>query len=740
MRALTNKRIRDPLPEHNGYQICDDLQRFRNTILRTWKKAYIYDNHAKIARISAGFDIETTRVQDRAYMYHWQFSFNKILICGRTWEKFVELVDMLNTWLNWQKAIIIVWVANLGHEFSFLGPRFQWKNIFAVATHEPLKAKTGRIEFRECLSISGQGGLKNLAKNYTTTQKAVNDLDYSVSRNSMTELSITELGYCYADVEILSEWGDYVFSNFPDNSLRIPLTATGIVRSHILKAAQDTGRYEDIRKAIWDMFPQTVEEYNYIMLRLFRGGYTHANMWYAGSVEKNIIGVDFTSSYPAVMLHNENYQRTSFVRTQLQHDGVHITDERIRSGEMCCWFVAKFYGIRATTEHSIESKHKLDEVVNGKFDNGRLYYADMIQVALTETDYKVYEMFYEWDALEIIDARTAFCGPLPEYVLKPMRHFYKIKSRLKRSGQDGTIEYINAKSICNSMYGCTVTRLKFLEAKYNQDTHEWKEEPQDKSYDELRKNQILSPYWGIQITSNARYALLSTIFRLENQTDEDLTDEDLTDDQSDGPQVLYCDTDSIYMFDSPRNRAIIAEYNDSIMRLNAKYEKEFDDLGCFDWVGKDKKTGEPFHYLFKSLGAKRYVKYHDGVAEVTVAGLPKGALEKMLVRPFATDNSYIAYENPKKKEGRLGFVDIDDLFDSFTDSMLLNCEISMKNRIKYNPDRHSDTVTDPDGNTEIMTEESSAAIVPTSFQLTMEPFYKQLIEVIMKERRKPLEN
>ena len=725
MRSAVNKRKKEPLEIHNGYTIYTDLQRFRSEVLRKVRKSYIYDNHVKIIRVSSGFDIETTRVLDKAYMYHWQFSFNKCVITGRTWDTFTELVEMLNTWLSWQKAILIVWVANLGHEFSFIGPRFPWKSIFAVATHEPLKARTDRVEFRECLSISGAGGLANLAKNYTTTKKAKGDLDYTQLRNSQTQLTQTEKEYCYADVEILSEWSDYVFGDYSDKGLRIPLTATGIVRSYILKAAQEKGRYDDIKRAIWEMFPQTPEQYNYIMDSLFRGGYTHANVYYAGTVEKNIIGADFTSSYPAVMLHNQNYQRTPFVKTQLQTDGVHITDERLN--DMCCWFVARFYGINSTTMHSVESKHKLNDYRNAEFDNGRLIAADMVQVALTETDYKIYEMFYTWDRIEILDAQTAFRGPLPEYVLGPLRHFYTIKSRLKRAGEDGSIEYVNAKAVCNSMYGCCVTRLNFLEAVYDQQTHTWSEQEQDKTYDELRKNQILSPYWGIQITANARYNLLKTIYELDGSGD-----------QTAEPQALYCDTDSVYMIDTPRNRAIIAAYNKQMQALNADYPEEFDDIGYFDWIAKRKEDGEPAHFLFKSLGAKRYVKYHDGVAEVTVAGLPKGALERMLVRPFATDNCYIAYEDPRRKKGRIGFVDIDDLFNAFNDYMLLSCEYSLKNRVKYNPEPHSDTVTDADGNTEIMTEESSAAIVPTQFKLTMEPHYVELIEKIMKERRLPI--
>lgn len=729
MRAVVNKRLKEPLEEHNGYTIYTDIDRFRAEVLRKVKKSYVYDNHSKYIRLSAGFDIETTRVESRTYMYHWQFSAGKAVLTGRKWADFVRLVEILNTWLEWQKAIILVWVANLGYEFSFMCARFKWANIFAVDTHEPLKARTGRVEFRECLSISGQGGLDNLSKNYTTTKKAKGDLDFTKRRNSLSPLDTTERGYTWADVEILSEWGCYIFENFCDKGLSIPLTATGIVRSHIKQAAQESGKYEEIVKAVNALFPQEREQYNYIMQYLFRGGYTHGCVWYVDIPEEDVIGADYTSSYPAVMLHDSNYQRSPFKHTRLENDGKYITDSRLQN--MCCWMIVQFYGIKQTTYHAIESKHKIAAEQNAQYDNGRLMKADFIEVALTEKDYAVYCMFYEWDSIIIKDANVARAGKLPDYVLKPLMHFYEIKSRLKAAGLDGTIEYVNAKAICNSMYGCCVTRLKFAEAKYNPETKQWEERENKKCYDELRKKQILSPYWGIEITSNARYNLLKTIYEIDKNQDE--------------PQVLYSDTDSIYAKDSPRTRKIIEQYNAEIFRQNEPLPAGFRDLGAFDWIGTD-TDGNPLHYTFKTLGAKRYVKYcPEKGAEITVAGLPKHALEKLIVRPFATDRSYILYENPKKKKGKIGFVDVSELFDSFRDEMFLACDYSEKSRAVYYPSKYdqwegarTDIVEDEWGNVEEMEELTYVTIMPTEFKLKMDDIFKRLVEKILEERRKPV--
>lgn len=732
MRSLTNKRIREPLEMHGEYTIYTEIERFRSEVLRRSKKKYIYDTHRKILRISAGFDIETTRIETRTYMYHWQFSFGKSILTGRKWSDFVQLVEILNKWLAWQKAIIIVWVANLGYEFSFMCSRFSWKSVFAVDAHEPLKARTDRVEFRECLSISGQGGLQNLAKNYTRTQKAKGDLDFTKIRNSMTPLDDTERGYTWADVEILSEWGDYIWDNFADKGLQIPLTATGIVRSHIKAAAEETGRYEEIRQIIQGFFPQDRRQYNYIMQYLFRGGYTHANVWYVDCIEDDVIGADYTSSYPAVMLHNDCYQRSPFKQIELQHDGHHITDHRLQ--DMCCWMVVRFYDIKRTTYHSIESRHKLAAERGAKFDNGRLTSADMIEVALTELDYAVYEKFYEWSRLEVVDANAAAKGKLPEYVLKPLRHFYEIKSRLKAAGLDGTVEYANAKAIVNSMYGCCVTRLKFMENKWDPESKLWKSVENKKDYDELRKRQILSPYWGIEITSAARFNILMSIWEIDGLESPDPE-----------PAVLYSDTDSLYGKDSKRLREIIAKLNEKTAAMNADLPPEFADLGCFDWIGKDKQ-GEPYRYRFKTLGAKRYLKWcPQKGAECTVAGLPKHALENLIAKPFGSENSYILYEDPKHKKGRIGFVDVDELFDMFRDNMFLACDYSEKSRALYYPNQHdpwdgmrTDIVTDEYGNTEEMGEYTYVTILPVAFKLKMDRVFMELVNEVLKERRMPV--
>jgi len=708
--------------------------------LNNKKPQFVYSQHKKYIRIRCGFDIETTRIGDYAFMYHWQLSWNDDTLLLRTWSDFELLLQRVNAWLEPKKAYLLIWVANLSHEFSFLCRRFHWDKIFAKESRTPLTAVTGRSEFRECLSISGQGGLANLAKNYCQTQKKINDLDYTKPRNSQTELTETEEGYCIADVQILAEWADYIFKEFSDKKKDIPLTSTSIVRSDIRAAAEATGQIEQIRAAVNHLYPDR-DTYNYIMQYLFRGGFTHANCWYVFAHWENAIGVDFKSSYPAVMLQSGlcYYPMTKFISCSCECDGQDITDPKLQT--KCMLLVLDFDGIENRTNHSIESEHKIIKMQDAEIDNGRLRKAEKIRVLINEVDYGVYKRFYKWRKITVVKALCAERGHLPNYVTKPLQRYYKIKEDLNKRGLSHTIEYKNAKARLNSFYGCMVTRLNFTDWKYDQDTGEWKPEESKKTYEKMIENQILCPYWGIYITSWARARLLHIVADMDPDKSEN--------------NVIYCDTDSIYFDDTSRNRAIIAAWNEKIRQYNRSYlQDEFAKIGTFDWIDEN-KDGSPVRYEFKTLGAKRYIKYHDGIAEITVSGMKKTSYERAICQPFATDHSYPVFETVEDPDGtrrqqRLGYVDIKDLFDYFTDEFLLSCDDSMKLCSKYDTepakrgkdhktyqDEYTATVTDDQGHTELMSEKSGVALVPIPFKIRMNEMYLILLQQVLDERRKP---
>ena len=697
------------------YRVYTDVSEWAAT-LRSWPSCYDCQ-YRKWLRTAASFDIETTRIGKRAFMYHWQFGFGDQIILGRTWDQYQILIYYLQNYLEKYKAHLIVWVANLGHEFSFLCKRFEWKKVFARAPHQPLTADTGYIQYREALSLSGIGGLKQLAKQYTITKKASGDLDYDTQRNSHTPLTEKERGYCIADVAILLEWGEYCLQRWIDSSRKksrkIPLTSTGICRQAVKDAAGKD--LEAVQREARLCYPTTPARYNFIMTWLFRGGYTHANVYWSDEEVPDVIGADFTSSYPAVMLHNQ-YPVGRFFPINLRTVCDDIKDPKMDS--LCIWMIVKFSHIESTTMHHIESMHKIIRSEIAYRDNGRLIAGEGVIVALTDVDYRIYKMFYRWTGMQIIAAWGCNKAPLPEYVTRPLIDAYTQKCELKRQHMDGTPEYQQAKSMVNSYYGMTVQRLSFMDYTYNE-RDGWQEAPTKRPYSDLIKDVFLSPWWGIWVTAHARYQLLAMVHRLDPDPLHN--------------NVLYCDTDSIYMIASPDNISAIAEYNTEIAKLNASLPVCCDDLGCFDWIDNRKL------YRFKTLGAKRYIKLDaDGHATVTVAGMRDGTYLDYLAEDDPPDEPYIEIKRQDRDaDGNeidiLKYVPISSFFAHFEDHLMLDMYTSGKTTALYTEKPYSAIVAG-----EEMEEMCGCAIYPIPFEIRMDQMYLDLIEKVHRERRRPV--
>lgn len=561
--------------------------------------------------VPMGFDIETTNtcVPDGhfGYMYHWQLAFNDLIILGREWWEFEELIARIvkiNKLSSNRR--IICWIANLSFEFQFLRKRFEITEVFAREKRQPLKALINAgIELRDCLALTG-GSLYSLAKDYTTTQKLVGDLDYAIERNAHTPLDQVERGYCINDVWILAEWAIYTFETYLRNGIDIPLTKTGILRNKIKKTVEDSGKKKEIMGAIQACMPDE-QLYRNMMAYLFRGGFVHACARFCKMTLRNIYSFDETSAYPAAI-----YQSDHFPTRFFQYQG----DPRKIDTKKYCWIaVFDFYCLKAKTHHSIESKSKCIEIEgNRTIDNGRICYADHIKVFLTDLDYRIYDLFYSWRDIEITYVWRARSTRLPGYLINNMVTDYKSKNDLKRRGLKDTIEYALSKEAVNSYYGMMVTRLYESEVSYADD--QWAIVP-GKSYEKQIQNLFLLPQWGIYVTAIARYRLLVMTFRLHLY-------------------VVYNDTDSIKLTCYNNHvRRILAEYNQKLINLNNQLsggDPDLFNLGTFDYEGCYRR--------FKTLGAKRYIYYDDsGSLHAVISGLPDAAEHlKASHKPFDTFN------------------------------------------------------------------------------------------------------
>lgn len=633
----------------------------------------------KLAKAYCGFDIETTNMIDRennvkeAYMYHWQFSFNDIVIYGRKWKEFKYIINKIEKVNGFRDNVkMIVWVANLSFEFQFIRKWLHVTRLFAKEERQPLLVEhNGWLQFREALSISG-GNLEQLAKDYCKTQKLVGDLDYSIKRNSCTLLTEKEKAYCENDVVILKEFSEYIFDKYIIPNRKIPMTKTGLLRDEVKTNIKDLKKVNDI---MMQLFP-TEKEYRICMNWLFRGGYVHSNVLHTGMMLYDVYSYDITSSYPAVMLHNDNYPVSRFAKKEINSE----SELQELCGKYAVYFIAEFENIKNKTLHSIESRNKIiDYSKDAVFDNGRLVKASYIKVMLTDVDYKIYNLYYQWEEINVTFCKYAKRGKLPNYLLITLSDEYTKKATLKKQGKQDTTEYMISKQKVNSFFGMCVTRFHFDNIAYEND--EWTTTNDFDYLNEVSK-QFLSPFWGIWVTANARYSILTNLHKI-------------------GEDVVYCDTDSLKYLNHEKHIKVFEKWNAKMEEINRKMCEErhldfeiFQDLGCFDLDGK--------YDQMKTLGSKRYLVKENGKYKATIAGLPKKVIPSLAKKGI----------NP---------------FDLFENEMEIDIADSHKLTTCYNDNETSCMV---DG--ELMTEKSSVALYEIPFKLSITNEYKNYINYIMQ--------
>lgn len=617
------------------------------------------------------FDIETTndRETESAYMYIWMLGVGDQVYTGRTWEEYFTCISILR-----QKMLgmLIIGIHNMGFEMSFMLP---WlykagviQKLFAKAKYEPLEViTTDDICYRDTMALTNMS-LSALAKAYCVTQKLTGDLDYDIPRNSNTQLTDTELGYCENDAKILCEFMEYLHREYTAAGRRIPLTSTGIVR-RMLKDGLVGWAYKNACKDIKRLYPKTLFEYEYIMEYLFRGGYCHAQTAICNMILSDVDSDDLKSAYPAEMPHRR-YPITPFRRIPATTALSHI--ERGEAVIMVC----EFTEITATTAHVIESKHKCIYHELAEWENGRLYHAHKLIVMLTDVDFQIYQMFYIWDDLKITGAKSAVKGPLPDYLLQPLFHVYAEKERigamLKEDPDNNDLrqQYQSIKGKLNAFYGMTVARLNLDSVDYI--NGEWVDVP-GSDYDTEISRSILSPYWGIYITAYTRLTILTAIHAL-------------------GDDAYYSDTDSVK---HKGDRSYFEQFNRTIEDVNRRMCKKYKlDFEVFRKLGQFEQ--ERSYDKFKVLGAKRYAYIIDGHAACTVAGLPK-----------KTFSDYAEKVGARKA------------LTNFRPS--LRFTVSGKNAHKYNKE------TTAYINGELMHEYGSCYIYPVSFNMTVEHAFLRAI-------------
>lgn len=762
------------------------------------------------------FDIETN---PDGTSWVQQFTINKTTIICHNWDDTMNVFEIIksemeNIQIKDVYAIATICIANLSFEFQYLRKRLDdYVNVFATRKRKPLYVTTKRLHFIDPLRLSNSS-LEKLSELYNLpTKKAfemvngkkIMDLDYSKYRTSKWVLSDKEKEYVCNDVEILADFYNWCIINYIDNGVDIPATATGIDRDTINQLAREelteikmvtdkkTGKQKKRRfptnlgKRIAKLFPETKREYDDLMMYTFVGGYTKSNFLYTGVELTNVNGVDFTSSYPSVMMFDK-FPMYPFRDDQNLKDAVlpngkilkgTTIDDIIIQGKNGLASIQKirFYELEAITTHSIQSASKCyeytecDKKVSDMIekyhciiDNGRIFYSKQLTVSLTELDIETFKEFYTWKRYEIIERKISCKDYLPDYIRKTVIIYYQFKAVLKKQGLDGTTEYQIAKAMVNALYGMMCEKLHIEQDvvnPYNKDDVWQKsiqlvdtdylyafstmgisgdfENPEKfenavKRMERIYKgteltNKFLSPYWAVYTTAYARRNLLKNVFKAREE-------------------VIYCDTDSMYFIDNGISRQIMKDWNDEIHKRNTKlinewnikqkfdrklYDAENDveikekylhdthgillenliDLGEFDMIN-------PYanYSRFKTLGCKRYLKtgltkdkQTGELIEMTtavIAGLPKKAL-----LDYAKEIN-------------------NDPYEIFNHGMSIpNC----KKAHEYIDDEYSTTVTDEQGNTEVMHELSAVRIYDIDFSMKLSEQYVMLLSMVKDDMR-----
>lgn len=677
-----------------------------------------FDNYSKTVKkyfnVESAFDIETSSVmleneQKFAFMYEWTFGIkDKNFICyGRTWEEFKDLCRQLQEYfLLDSEHILVVYVHNLSYEFQFMRKYFNWLDVFAVDERKPVKALCSYgIEFRDSYILSGYS-LEKLAENLVShnIKKLVGDLDYNLTRTYITELTENELAYCNNDVEIVLAYINEQIEQY-GSITKIPMTNTGRVRNFVKDKCYFTeknhrksskGKYQRYKELMNELTLTTGE---YTMLkRCFMGGFTHASMLYSGKLLHDVASIDFTSSYPYVML-SEKFPMSKPEKAKPTKEQFlkWVNDDNV--GLM---FVVRFKGLQSKLSfETYLSESKCDVLENPIINNGRVFKADTVQTTITDIDFKILYKCYTWDSIEIANVHKFYMQYLPKPILLAIVELYEKKTTLKDvSGKE--VEYLVNKGMLNSVYGMCVTDIVRDNISYKDD---WQLEKYtiEMMNEQIEKynsssNRFLYYPWGVWVTAYARKNLWNGILEI-------------------GIDYVYSDTDSVKFLNYEKHKEYINRYNLDVERKLKKMCKfrqiEFERLKPKTIKGVEKMIGvwdfEGIYTHFKTLGAKRYLvrSKKDEKLHLTVAGLSKqNGVEYML---------------------RICNNDYEKVFANFNDDLYIPENETGKHTHTYIDSPITSMITDYQNNVVEVTALSGVHLSPCEFTLSISQQYSKFL-------------
>lgn len=505
--------------------------------------------------------------------------------------------------------------------------------------------------------------------------------------------------YCNNDIEIITA---YIKEQIEQNGdiTKIPLTNTGRVRKYVKDSCYYTsknhkksnkGKYIRYRAIMNDL---TLNVDDYIQLKkAFMGGFTHANSLYSGRVLENVTSIDFTSSYPSVML-SEKFPMSRPKAIEIK--SVQHLEELGK--EFGLIFDIRLIGIKSKLpQENYISESKCTELEKPVINNGRVFSADLLTMTITNIDYEIISQCYEWEEIYISNAKMFHMGYLPKSIIESVLTLYEKKTVLK--GVEGKeVEYLLSKGMINSVYGMTVTDIIRDEHIYNDEG--WDKEPADimEQIDKYNnsKNRFLYYPWGVWITAYARKNLWTGIIAV-------------------GHDYVYSDTDSLKLLNYKNHAEYINLFNayiyDKMVTMCNEYKINPERLSPENQKGQKLLIGiwdyEGTYSRFKTLGAKRYLVEDSGELHLTLAGLSKQNGIKYMIEKSKFDNTKV--------------------FNMFNDELYIPADKTGKMTHTYIDYKKSETITDYLGNSILVEAETGVHLSKCDFTLSISKQYGEFL-------------
>lgn len=582
-------------------------------------------------------DIESSTINKRtkepiAFAYSITVYIDGYAIMFRTWREYGYFLSRLTGLMGldeWHR--LVCYIHNLPYEFQFMRSFFPIEEVFATQKRKVVKCLSGGIEYRCSYKMTNMSldKLTSSLPNIKHGKLDGDDFDYTKLRLPSTKITPNEADYIFNDVAGLYECVKFKIESDNYNIATIPLTSTGFVRNKLRRAMNENPENRQNLKAC------QLDQLTYGLLReARRGGNTHCSPVWSCKPLDDLISMDMSSAYPAVMIQCK-FPSTKFIPIKKPQEFEKYVETK------ACILDVTFTNICVKTVRSVPyiAKAKCTQLRNIDGDNGRVLSADKLSMVITDIDYKIIRDTYEFD--DYVECRYCYISDydyLPLELRLLLRKQYEEKTTLKDKDE---YLYMKKKNEFNANFGCMLTDICQDSVEYLSDIDgdpfkSVKIKDYTATLEKYYRNpsSFLQYQHGVWVTAHCRNRLQKAIQGL-------------------GRDMVYCDTDSAKFFDSPVNRLLFDKLNDEI-------KQEIADCGIDCSVEYKDKTytlglwEQDAHYKeFKSLGAKKYAYIDDDDKfHITVAGLSKSKARDYLEKKGGMKVFKPGTKVPPKHSGR----------------------------------------------------------------------------------------